>query len=81
MRQQISLHRRVQVSGTCSRCMLHEETSFCPIFAGAGYVFNTLSWVFGLLIVAGVIVTGLAADSGHRWAAGNRAYRLIPEGR
>lgn len=54
---------------------------FCPIFAGAGYVLNTLSWIFGLLIVVGVIVTGLAADSGHRWAAGNRAYRSIPEGR
>lgn len=42
---------------------------------------NTLSWIFGLLIVVGVVVTGLAADSGHRWAAGNRAYRSIPEGR
>jgi len=81
MRQQISLHRHVQVSGFSARCMLHEETSFCPIFTGVGYVLNTLSWVFGFLIVAGVTVTGLAADSGHRWAAGNRAYRSIPEGR
>lgn len=49
--------------------------------SGVGYVLNILSWVFGLLIAAGVIVTGLAADNGYRWAAGNRTYRPIPEGR
>ncbi|KAJ3570375.1 hypothetical protein NP233_g4448 [Leucocoprinus birnbaumii] len=47
---------------------------------GTGYVLNILSWIFGLFITAGVIVTGMAADSGHRWAAGNRAYRRISGG-
>jgi hypothetical protein len=47
---------------------------------GIGYVLNILSWVFGLLITTGVIITGVSADSGHRWAAGNRAYRPISGG-
>ncbi|KAL9711893.1 hypothetical protein Ac2012v2_004966 [Leucoagaricus gongylophorus] len=54
---------------------------FALAHPGVGYVLNILSWVFGLLIAAGVIVTGLAADNGYRWAAGNRTYRPIPEGR
>ncbi|KAJ3489031.1 hypothetical protein NLI96_g2432 [Meripilus lineatus] len=44
---------------------------------GVGYVLNTLSWVFSVLISLGVFVTGLAASRGHRWAAGNRAYQPI----
>ncbi|KXN90605.1 hypothetical protein AN958_03845 [Leucoagaricus sp. SymC.cos] len=46
---------------------------------GAGYILNIFSWIFGLLVTLGVITTGISADSGHRWAAGNRAYRRISE--
>jgi len=41
------------------------------------YVLNTLSWISDVLIIFGVATTGLAADAGHAWAAGNRAYRPI----
>lgn len=59
------------------------KTSLCDKFsqrsslAGLGYVFNAVSWVVGFLVGAGVIVTGIAADRGHKWAAGNRAYQPI----
>lgn len=45
--------------------------------AGLGYVFNTVSWVVGFLVGGAVIVTGIAADRGHKWAAGNRGYQPI----
>ncbi|KAI0355684.1 hypothetical protein OH77DRAFT_1424625 [Trametes cingulata] len=44
---------------------------------GIAYVLNTLSWVLGILVTAGVVTTGISANKGHRWAAGNRAYRPI----
>ncbi|KAF8908769.1 hypothetical protein CPB85DRAFT_1308646 [Mucidula mucida] len=44
---------------------------------GTAYVFNTLSWVMCVVISVAVMVTGISADKGHRWAAGNRAYRPI----
>ncbi|KAF8554188.1 hypothetical protein OG21DRAFT_1440801, partial [Imleria badia] len=44
---------------------------------GLGYVFNAVSWVAGFLVGSAVIVTGVAADRGHKWAAGNRAYHPI----
>ncbi|KAF8234030.1 hypothetical protein L208DRAFT_1422779 [Tricholoma matsutake] len=57
------------------------RTSRFPTFEqarpGFGYICNTLSWVLSILIAFGVITTGISADEGHRWAAGNRAYRRI----
>ncbi|KAH7888707.1 hypothetical protein F5I97DRAFT_1803798 [Phlebopus sp. FC_14] len=44
---------------------------------GAGFVLNAISWVAGITVGVGVIVTGIAADRGHKWAAGNRAYQPI----
>ncbi|KAJ3989106.1 hypothetical protein F5890DRAFT_1401751 [Lentinula detonsa] len=44
---------------------------------GTGYIFNTFAWIFSVLIAAGVVLTGVSADKGHKWAAGNRAYRRI----
>jgi hypothetical protein len=46
-------------------------------FTGPAWYINMLSWVFSFLIVFGVIWTGKAADKGHKWAAGNRAYTRI----
>ncbi|KNZ80544.1 hypothetical protein J132_05665 [Termitomyces sp. J132] len=45
---------------------------------GPGYIFNILSWIFGILNGIAVITTGISADQGHKWAAGNRAYKRIP---
>ncbi|KAJ3923369.1 hypothetical protein F5877DRAFT_31672 [Lentinula edodes] len=44
---------------------------------GTGYVLNTFAWIFSAVIATGVVVTGVFADKGHKWAAGNRAYRRI----
>jgi hypothetical protein len=46
-------------------------------FTGPAWYINMLSWVLSFLIVFGVIWTGKAADKGHKWAAGNRAYTRI----
>ncbi|PBK72512.1 hypothetical protein ARMSODRAFT_954226 [Armillaria solidipes] len=45
---------------------------------GTAYVVNAISWIASVLIVIGVVTTGISADQGHRWAAGNRAYRQLP---
>ncbi|KAJ3777811.1 hypothetical protein FB446DRAFT_715729 [Lentinula raphanica] len=44
---------------------------------GIGYIFNTFGWIFSVFIATGVVLTGIFADKGHKWAAGNRAYRRI----
>ncbi|KAJ3724479.1 hypothetical protein C8R42DRAFT_695149 [Lentinula raphanica] len=44
---------------------------------GIGYILNTFGWIFSVLIATGVVLTGIFADRGHKWAAGNRAYRRI----
>jgi len=46
---------------------------------GTGYAFNTFTWIFSVIIAVGVVVTGISADQGHKWAAGNRAYRRISD--
>ncbi|KAJ3546581.1 hypothetical protein NM688_g5500 [Phlebia brevispora] len=52
-----------------------------PIFQnarpGVAYVLGTVAWVLAVLVTFGVVVTGMAASRGHRWAAGNRAYEPI----
>jgi len=44
---------------------------------GLAYVLSTVSWVIGIILAASVAITGLAADRGHHWAAGNHAYQPI----
>ncbi|KAH7916530.1 hypothetical protein BJ138DRAFT_1169125 [Hygrophoropsis aurantiaca] len=44
---------------------------------GVGYALNAVSWVLGILVAFGVIITGISADKGFKWAAGNRAYSPI----
>ena len=48
-------------------------------FTGPAWYINLVSWAFSFLIVFGVIWAGNAADKGHRWAAGNRAYTRIQD--
>ncbi|KAI0341902.1 hypothetical protein BDW22DRAFT_1413738 [Trametopsis cervina] len=44
---------------------------------GIAYITGTLAWITAVLTTFGVIITGTAANRGHRWAAGNRAYTPI----
>lgn len=44
---------------------------------GSGFVLNAVSWLVGFGVAYGVIHTGVAADRGYRWAAGNRYYHPI----
>jgi len=44
---------------------------------GPAYIMNTVAWVFSLLTSVAVVVTGVSANKGRKWAAGNRAYRPI----
>jgi len=52
-------------------------SSFERARPGLAYISNTLSWVFGILVTCAIATTGISANKGHRWAAGNRAYRPI----
>ncbi|KAJ7647330.1 hypothetical protein FB45DRAFT_781970 [Roridomyces roridus] len=57
------------------------RTSGYPTFEdaklGSGIILAAISWVLGVLTAISVILTGVAADQGKRWAAGNRAYQPI----
>ncbi|KAJ7497301.1 hypothetical protein FB451DRAFT_224924 [Mycena latifolia] len=57
------------------------RTSRFPTFddakLGLALIFDAVAWVVGVLTAISVISTGMAADRGHRWAAGNRAYQPI----
>ncbi|CAK5265774.1 unnamed protein product [Mycena citricolor] len=44
---------------------------------GPGLALIGVSWVLSVLATISTITTGLAADRGKRWAAGNRAYQPI----
>lgn len=45
--------------------------------AGVSYALTVVSWALGVINAVAVMVTGHFAERGHRWAAGNRAYRTI----
>ncbi|KAF5317420.1 hypothetical protein D9611_003895 [Ephemerocybe angulata] len=47
---------------------------FNHVKPGNAYILSTISWVLSLLVTIGIAVTGLAAEKGHAWAAGRRAY-------
>jgi len=51
--------------------------SFDHARPGIAYVLHTISWTMSIIVALSVLLTGLSADAGHRWAAGNRAYRQI----
>ena len=57
--------------------MGHINHALSSMLLGAAYVLGTLAWVLAVLVTFGVIVTGMAANRGHRWAAGNRSYQPI----
>jgi len=51
--------------------------SISPRTLGIAYVLHTITWILSIMISFSVLWTGVAADAGHRWAAGNRAYRPL----
>ncbi|TFK75451.1 hypothetical protein BDN72DRAFT_885882 [Pluteus cervinus] len=53
------------------------QPSFDQARPGIAYVANTVSWVVGVFLTFTVIITGIAADNGHSWAAGHRPYQPI----
>ncbi|TFK91605.1 hypothetical protein K466DRAFT_482456 [Polyporus arcularius HHB13444] len=76
----VVLHVLSQITAFAVVTELYRTEAF-PTFnharPGLAYVLNTISWVVGLLVAAGVVITGISANKGHQWAAGNRAYRPI----
>ena len=50
---------------------------FSHYASGIAYALHTISWILSILVALSVLLTGVSADAGHRWAAGNRAYRPI----
>ncbi|KAI0051818.1 hypothetical protein FA95DRAFT_1484486 [Auriscalpium vulgare] len=46
---------------------------------GVAFYVIAAGWITSFAVMAGVIYTGIAADHGHRWAAGNRAYTRITD--
>ncbi|OBZ70959.1 hypothetical protein A0H81_09021 [Grifola frondosa] len=76
----VALHVASQIAAFAVVTDLYRNSRF-PTFErarpGLAYVLNAVSWVLGTLVTFGVITTGISASRGHRWAAGNRAYRPI----
>jgi hypothetical protein len=60
-------------------CPLPCAISYFSPLPGPAWYINLLSWHFSFITVFGVIWTGKAADKGHKWAAGNRAYTRISD--
>ncbi|KAF8629665.1 hypothetical protein AX17_005604 [Amanita inopinata Kibby_2008] len=76
----ISLHAFFQIVAFGIVTDAYNESRF-PIFdlarPGLAYVLSTLSWVLGVFTTFAVFMTGVFADKGYHWAAGNRAYRRL----
>jgi len=51
--------------------------SFDHARPGVAYVLHTISWILSIMVSFSVLFTGVSADAGHGWAAGNRAYYPI----
>ncbi|KDQ27610.1 hypothetical protein PLEOSDRAFT_158512 [Pleurotus ostreatus PC15] len=74
------LHAACQIGTFAAVTEMYRSDRF-PTFEqgrpGWAYIFNVLSWVLGIITTFAVVTTGISADKGHRWAAGNRAYQPI----
>jgi len=78
----VLLHAAFQIAAFGIVTDMYSRTQF-PTFeharVGPAYIFNILSWILSFFVGIAVITTGVAADKGHQWAAGRRAYRPIPD--
>jgi len=76
----VALHAVFQLFAFGLITELYRRGRYAPFYdakLSTGYYMNAVSWVAGMLIAGGVFTTGISADKGHAWAAGNRAYRPI----
>jgi len=46
---------------------------------GASFILVIIVWSTSVILIVGLVGTGFAARAGHRWAAGKRGYRAIPD--
>jgi len=69
----LPLSMQCPVSHVCQACAFVLKR----VRTGFGFILNAMSWLFGFAVAYGVIYTGMAADRGYRWAAGNRFYYPI----
>lgn len=77
----IGVHATFQITSMSLVISMHR--SFPSFFARGAYFsvslwLNIVSWILDILLVTGLVVTGLYAEKGHRWAAGRRPYHPIP---
>jgi len=76
----ITFHALLQIVAFTIVTRLYQTSQF-PTFENAmpstAYIMNIFSWAFAVIIALGVVTTGVSANKGHRWAAGNRAYYPI----
>jgi len=76
----VALHATFQLVVFALITELYHRGRYAPFDEArlsSGYYMNAVSWISGMLLVGGVVTTGISADKGHAWAAGNRAYRPI----
>jgi len=55
-------------------CLICFLTESC---LGTTFHVSIITWVVAWTIAFGVLLTGISADQGHRWAAGHRPYTQI----
>ncbi|KDQ57626.1 hypothetical protein JAAARDRAFT_35318 [Jaapia argillacea MUCL 33604] len=76
----VALHAGLQIVAFSLITDVYHKSEY-PGFKHArpstSYVLNVVDWAASLFVVGGVVVTGISADAGHKWAAGNRAYQPI----
>jgi len=76
----VGLHGALQIITMAIVVNLHRRSQ-SKLFSGAqlssSFVLSTVSWVFDIFIIVGLLYTAFAAQSGKRWAAGRRGYQPI----
>jgi hypothetical protein len=76
----VFLHALLQIAAFAIVTDLYRTSDYPPFqYAkfGLGYGLSAASWVIAVVITAAILVTGISADAGMRWAAGNRPYLPI----
>ncbi|KAF8305173.1 hypothetical protein DL93DRAFT_2089749 [Clavulina sp. PMI_390] len=78
----IGLHGLFQIltTGLVIHLLHHSSRNFPPSTRySTSFWIHILSWALDVVIASGLLITGIYARKGHRWAAGRRPYRPIPD--